>query len=232
MTITDIKNDVYFLAGTTSAAYPNADLIRNVNQHYQDVARVIWENADGWQYDDSNNTTLPVAIADLIHNQQDYSLPSTCQRLERVEIKDSSGNYQKLLQLDIYDITNIAMSEYHETPGMPLRYDLIGRSLMFYPTPSSAYATMTSGLKVWFDRDVTEFATTASSETPGFATPFHRILSYATALDFVQDEKQRQFLILQRSRLEQGLVRFYSKRNVERRSAIRPAGKRTWRQYT
>lgn len=231
MNLSELKADVNFLCGSTSATYLNSDKVRNMNIAYQDVARLIWESASGWQFDDSNATTLPLVKTTLVHNQQDYSLPSTAQRVEEVIVKDSAGNWQKLKQFDIHD-TSIALPEYYETPGMPLYYDMIGRSIMLYPTPSSGYTTLASGLGVYINRDVTEFGVSATSTVPGFATPFHRILSYAAAIDFSQDQTQKQMLIQQKDRLEKGLTRFYSKRAVEEHQQIKPAGKPKWRQYT
>lgn len=231
MNVTNLKLDTHFLCGSTSATYTDANMIRNFNVAYNDVARIIWESADGWQYDDSNATTLPVAEATLVHNQQDYGLPSTSQRVQRVEVKDSGGDWQKLSQIDIHDIS-IAAPEFNETAGLPRYYDIVGRSLLLYPKPSSAYVTLASGLAVYVDRNVTEFPVTATTTEPGFAAPFHRILSYAAALDFVQDSTQRKFIAEQKERLERGLVRFYSKRHVERKASIIPSGKKNWRRYT
>lgn len=230
MNITNIKSDINFLCGSTSATYPDADKIRNINIAYQDVARTIWESAGGWQFDDSNATTLPIARTTMVHSQQDYSLPTDAQKVEEVVVKDSAGNWNKLRPFDIHDI-NIAPEEYLETAGLPLYYDTIGRSVMLYPKPSSAYCTLASGLGVYVNRDVTEFSVTASSETPGFATPFHRILSYAVALDFTQDPGQRQVFAVHKDKLEKGLVRFYAKRAVETKSEIKPHGKKVWRQF-
>lgn len=230
MNITQIKQDIDFLCGSTSGTYPDSDKIRNINIVYQDTARLIWESAGGWQFDDSNATTLPIAKTTMVHNQQDYSLPTDAQKIEEVVIKDSAGNWLKLKPFDIHD-TTIAPEEYMGSAGLPLYYDTIGRSLMLYPIPHSGYCTLASGLGVYVNRDVTEFATTASSETPGFAAPFHRILSYATAIDFVQDNSQRQLFAMQKEKLEKGLVNFYSKRNVETTASIKPKGKVSWRQY-
>lgn len=230
MQISSLLSDVNFLCGSTSGTYPNADKVRNMNIAYQDVARLIWDSSDGWQYDDGNATTLPIAYTTMVHSQQDYSLPSTCQAVERVEVKDSNGNWVKLRQMDIHDIS-VAMPEYQNSPNLPIYYDLMGSSVLLYPAPASGSTTLASGMAVYMSRDINEIAVTATTTTPGFATPFHRILSYAAALDFVQDNVQRQFLAAQKTRLEQGLVRFYSKRNVERPTTIRPAGRRTWRKY-
>jgi len=230
MNVTNILSDVDFLCGSTSGTYPVADKIRNINVAYNDVARLVWQSAGGWQFDDSNATTLPVARTSLVHNQQDYSLPTDAQKLEEVVVKDSSGQWHKLKHFDIHD-TTIAPEEYMDSAGLPVYYDTIGRSIMLYPTPSSAHCTTTSGLGVYVSRNVTEFATTASSETPGFAIPFHRILSYAVALDFGQDNVQRQLWAMQKDRLERGLVEFYAKREVEGVTRIKPRQRRQWRQY-
>ena len=230
MNITNLKADTHFLCGSTSGTYPDSDLIRNINIAYADVSRLIWSSAGGWQYDDGNSTTLPIAKTTLVHNQQDYTLPSTTQRLEQVVVKDSGGTWTKLKPFDIHD-TTIAPESYLDESGLPVYYDLIGRSVMLYPKPSSAYCTLASGLGVYVSRDVTEFPVTATSTTPGFATPFHRILSFAAAVDFVQDQNERQSLIVQKDRLEKGLVQFYSKRDVEQESIIKPRQRKSWRQY-
>ena len=230
MNITNIKSDIDFLCGSTSATYPDADKIRNINISYADTARLIWESAGGWQFDDSNATTLPIARTTMVHSQQDYSLPTDAQRLEEVVVKDSSGNWNKLKRFDIHD-ASIAPEEYLETAGLPLYYDTIGRSIMLYPKPSSGYCTLASGLGVYVNRDVTEFATTASTEIPGFAKPFHRILAYATAMDFTRDDGQKQFCAAQKDRLEKGMIKFYSRREVEGGGKIKPASKRSWRQF-
>ena len=230
MNITNLKADVDFLCGSTSGTYPDADKIRNINIHYQDVARLIWESASGWQFDDSNATTLPLVKTTMVHGQQDYSLPSTTQRVEEVMVKDGSGNWIKMKPFDIHDVT-IALPEFFETPGMPQYYDMVGRSIMLYPTPSSAYTTLASGLGVYINREVTEFPVSATTEVPGFASAFHRILSFSTALDFAQDTNTKDFLAGQKARLEQGLTRFYSKRNVEVKSTIKPSSKKRWRMW-
>lgn len=229
MDFPNITADIDFLCGSTSATYSLADKTRNVNIAYNDVARLIWESAGGWQYDDSNSTTLPIAKTTMVHSQQDYSIPSTILRVQRVEVKDANGNWRKLDPIDVTD-TAIAMPEFQETPGMPIYYDMIGSSLMLYPPPASGSCTLASGLAIYVDRGVTEL-TTASTATPGFATPFHRILSYAAALDFVQDNTQREFLMAQKARMEQGLIRFYSKRAPEIKTRIKPATAKRWKNY-
>ncbi len=231
MNLSQLKQDINFLCGSTSATYLDADKIRNMNIANQEVAMLIWSSAGDWQYDDSNQTTLPIATTNLLHDQQDYTLPSTAQRVEEISVKNSDGHFHKLKPIDVADI-HIAPQEYFSSPGLPLYYDLVGRSIMLYPSPASASCTLTSGMTVYVNRDINEFATSAAEgTTPGFATGYHRILSLAASIDFVQDAGQRQLLVAQKARLEKGLTQFYSKRAVESKVAIKPSRKRKWGQY-
>lgn len=231
MTTSEIKADINFLCGSTSATYPDADKMRNVNVAYNHVARLIWDSADGWNYQDSNTAGLPVAFTTMTHDTQDYTLPTTAQRIHRVEVKQNNGTWLKLAPIDIHDMLVAAPEFQGNNPGLPLYYDLQGRSVSLYPSPASGSVTLTSGLAFYVDRDVTEIATTATTTTPGFAKPFHRILSLAAAIDFTQDDRQRQLFVTQKLDLERGLVRFYSKRNVERPTTISPHSRRRWRSY-
>ena len=106
--------------------------------------------------------------------------------------------------------------------GMPLYYELEGDSVILHPTPASGYVTLAARLKIYTQRQITEIAVTAATSQPGFAIPFHRILSYACALDFTKDNQERQFLALQKERMEQGLIRYYSKRGAEIKTEIKP----------
>lgn len=231
MNVTDLKNDIDFLCKTNSNTYKNADKIRNMNVAYQNVARLIWEAAGEWQYDDSNADDFGIATTTLVDSQKDYELPTACQRVQRVEIIDGAGNYLKLRHIDTADMT-LATTEHLNGTGTPLEYDLVGRSLFLYPTPGTGFVTMAAGLKVYFDRDVTELTTSDTSTSPGFATAFHRILSLAAAKDYLRNDDERKFMISEKIKLENGLKRFYGKRNIEGKTKIKPAGKKRWRQYT
>jgi len=221
-----LVEDVLYNCGlpTVSASYSSyalADITRNINNAYLDTVAKIWNAAAGWQYDDSNQTTLPVGYTTIVHNQQDYELPSTAQRIARVEVKDAGGNFQLLKQIDIHDVNSEAMSEFRSGGGMPQYYDLVGRSIMFYPTPTSGSCTLVSGIAVYFDRTPTLFTTASTTASPGFADSFHKILSYGAAIDFVQDKGAQDRLVAMKARLENQMTAFYSKRNVERKANLK-----------
>ena len=232
MNVSELDADVDFLCGSTSATYSPTNKRRNMNIAYRDVCAIIWESDGGWRYDDSNATDRPEAITDLVSDQKDYLLPTDAQRVNRIEVLDTEGNYIKLNPLDMNEVRT-GLSEFlGGNTGLPLYYELVGRSILLYPTPSSGYVTLTNGLKVYVDRDITELAVTATTTQPGFASSFHRILSYAAAIDFTQDANQRNFLVEQKTRLEAMMSRFYSKRAPEIKTKMKPGGRKTWRNYT
>ena len=196
------------------------------------MARLIWEVQDGWQYDDSNKTDLPIATTTLVNAQQDYGGLTSCQKIERVEVKDSAGNYVKLTQMDTSDIGGtMAMTEYLEVAGFPLYYDLIGDSIFLYPPPASGDVTLVAGLKIFFSRTPTLFTSASTTGVPGFASPFHKILPLTAAIDFEQDNARVAKWIRQRDELIKGLKAFYSSRNVERKPKLRPSQQKLWMQY-
>jgi hypothetical protein len=199
-----------------------------MNVAYQDVARLIWESSGS--YDDSNNTDSPVAYRTLGDLSGSYTIPTTAIRIKGIEVKDSSGVYQKLSPISLTNL-HVSPDNYMTGSGMPTEYMLEGNEIRLFPAPDATNVTLASGMAIRLSRAVTDLPVSATTAEPGFASPFHRILSYAVAIDFTHDEKQRQFLIMQKTRLEQGLVRFYSKRHVEYKSSLQPAGKKVWRNY-
>ena len=230
MNITNLDLDTDFLCGSTSATYSSTNKRRNQNIAYQDVARLIWESDGTWNYDDSNNTTAPVAYRTVANASATYLVPTTAIRIESVEIKDSSGAWQKLKPITYSELT-VSPENYFTGAGLPIQYALEGNEIRLFPAPGTGSVTMSSGMAVRLSRAVTELAVTATTGEPGFPSAFHRLLSCAAALDFTQDESQRKYLQVMKARLEQGLIRFYSKRADEFPTRITPGAKKYRRQY-
>jgi len=196
---------------TDTTTYPIADFTRNANNWYRRVNSWIWQVTGEWEYDDSNYTNLPEATADLVAGQRDYELPSTAQKIDRVEVLDNSGNSQKLEAIDKSQIT-ISMDEFCKTAGMPKYYDVLGRSLLLYPAPSSSNTTLSNGIKLYFSRDIDEFQTTDTSASPGFIEDFHEMISVGAAIDFAQtvgDYNRSTTLDSRLKSLKEDLVKYY-----------------------
>ena len=230
MQYSDIRSDVYDLTNSTSASYLTATVLRNINQAYHEVTYQIWDSQDAWQFDDRTKSDLPYFRTTLVHDQQAYSIPDTIQKISRIEILDSASNWTKLTQMDNHDIT-VGLPEYMEIADIPLKYTLRGNFISLYPPPASGSVTTSSGMAFYGSRDVTEFDGNTATAVPGFAKQFHRILSYAAAIDFQEDPDRKQELVRRKDVLEKGLKRFYSKRMIERPNAIRPRSRKFQNQY-
>jgi len=180
-----LYHDTLSLVGITDTSqYPIVQFIRNANVWYRKAGSWIKGASGTWEYDDSNWTDLPEATTTLVATQQDYSLDVVMQEVERVEVKDSKGNYYQLTPLDQSQIKGTALSEFYETDGLPKYYDIRGFSIFLYPAPAAASVTTSEGLKIYFSRDIKEFSVTDTSTEPGFNHDYHRIVSLGSAYDY------------------------------------------------
>ena len=221
-----IVEDIDFLLGTDSTSYALTDKARNVNRWYYRVGTWIWNATRRWEFDDSNLTTHPIATTTLVADQQDYSLPTTALKLIGVSVKNSSGDFYKLLPFDQSD-TTLDRAEFMDTSGLPQYYDLVGDAIFLYPAPASGSVTLSAGLKIYFLREFDAFASTDTTQEPGFSENFHRLLSYGGSLDFClanapafNDKASafRQEIELMKRELE----KFYGGRNDDERVNIVP----------
>jgi len=201
------------------------DFTRLINARYRQVNSWIWQASGSWEYDDSNYTDLPVATTDIVDEQQDYELPSTAQKIDRVEIKDTNGEWVTLKAID-KSMVQDALAEFYETPGIPKYYDLVGRSILLYPKPDTAQVGVDDALKVYFSRDIQEFSYTDTSTEPGFVSDYHRLLSLGAALDFAISRNMRDRIPYLREQLEQlknDLQQFYGFRHRDLKPRIIPS---------
>lgn len=231
MNYTNLRADARYLCGATSGTYADADVMRNMNIAYQRAATLIWEADPTYAFDDRNNTDGPVAYRTVANASASYMIPTTALRIRQVEIKDGSGDWQKLTPINYAELS-ISPEEYFTGTGTPTNYAIEGNEIRLFPAPGTGYVTMASGMAVRLQRAPTDAAVTATTTEPGFATAYHRYLSYSAAVDFTQDPKQREFLLIQKDRLERGLVRFYGRWAGEYKSRIKPNSKKNPRRYS
>lgn len=206
-----------------SAISGNTDKLKEfrrlLNSWYKKADTWIWQSAGDWDYDDTNQTTLPIATTTLVAGQSDYALPSTCKKIERVEVLDADGYYQLLTPLDKSQITDEAMTEFESTDGLPEYYDIVGSSLYLYPAPDAGSVTVAAGLKLYAARDVIAFSNTTNATTnavePGFDSNFHRILSLGASYDWCVSKglAKAQTLRAEIGQLESEIKEFYGGRH-------------------
>ena len=223
-TITDINAEARALVDADSTSYPDAVLLRRINHAYENIVGKLIQNDGRWQFDDSNYTDLPIGTANLVDGQQDYAFDVRFLNVERVEVKDSTGTWQKLTPFDKSQV-NVALTEYYGTSGMPIHYDVQGESIFLYPAPATANVTLTSGLKVHYQRTASIFTSaevTTGTKTPGFASPWHMVLAYKAAIPFALTYKKDRVELLRSEayRMEEELMDFEARRNKDEPTRI------------
>lgn len=223
-TITDINLEARALCDADSTSYPDAVLLRRVNQAYEDIVGKLLQVDGRWQFDDSNYTDLPIGTTNMVDSQQDYAFDVRFLSVERVECLDNAGIWHELTPIDKEDI-DVAMSEYLKTPGMPVQYDKQGESIILYPAPSAASTTLTSGLKVHYQRTASVFTSaevTTGTKAPGFPSPWHMILAYKAAIPFCMSYKKDRVPLYQRyvDEMEKDLLKHESKRSRDEQTDI------------
>lgn len=170
----------------------NADRLyqftRLINEALNRVVSVIFKSDGRWQFDDQNNTDLPIATTNLVttagSEQQDYAVADTHLRILGVEIKNANGDWVSIAPIDQADIMDNTVTDFLKTPGMPKYYDKIGNSIFLYPKPLAAAVTATSGLKLRFQRPPSYFVYTDTTKTPGFSSMYHRLVAILASRDY------------------------------------------------
>jgi len=194
-----------------------------LNRALDKVTTLICGSDGRWQFDDSNYTDLPIGTANLVDQQQDYSLSVTHLKVLRVEIMDETGKYYKIDPMDENDVSRMGMTEFMNNPGRPQYYDIQGGSVFLYPKPQTGYVTITAGLKVYFQREPSYFATTDTTKVPGFASVFHRLVSRWACYDYALARQLpiKKDLKDEIAVLEEELKDFYATRQSDEKPAFR-----------
>lgn len=188
-----------------------------INSAYNRVAALIL-NADGrWQWDDNNQTDLAIATATITSAQQDYQLAVSHLKIDRIEIKDSSGTWRQLTPFDNADYDGSSITSLSTITGVPIEYDLLGASIFLLPVPNY---TLASALKVFFTRGPAEFTSaevSTGTKSPGFASLFHELIplwvSYKYAVENGLSSANGFFADIQRMEME--IPKFYGKRDKD-----------------
>lgn len=208
MTLADINAKITFLTGadTTSNGFQTSDRVISINNYYNRILTSILGSQDEWDFDDySITTTYPIANRNLVANQQDYKFSSALWgltspegganasnaaispfRIKRVEVSYDGTNWNKAEPIDANekstDSTQTTINNIFQTTRP--YYDLQYNAVFMYPVPTSS---VTNGLKVWFDRQITEYTSsdlTTGTKVPGFDANFHLILAYGASYEF------------------------------------------------
>jgi hypothetical protein len=210
--------DITFLTGVDTNKYPIADRTRNINSWNSHVWTWIFEAYGGWQFDDDNSsapTTMPFGTVTLVSGTSTYGLPTGTLTIRKVDILQSDGSTWRPLDPLPLEMIGVGEGEFLKTSGTPRYYRPVGDVVKLYPAPNY---NGTNYLKVFFDRDMLAFDAADTTEVPGFASPFHRILSVGASLDYaIANGVNAKIISLTNlvNDYEKRLKKFYAKRFLD-----------------
>ena len=200
----------------------NATLLKKFTAWANDVNREVWsvifENYGGWQYEDSNQTDLPIATATLTSAQTTYALPTGAYTVRHVEVLDENSDWVKLTPLTTEQIADSsAISEFESTNGAPKYYTITGDTMTLYP--ASDY-TQASSLRIHFYRGSHDFASTDTTATPGFIAEFHGIIPVGASVRYwfakPQGNDAYQKLLNEYEKMKKNIGSYYAKKFAEK----------------
>lgn len=201
------------------------EFTRLSNRALDRIVTAILDSDTQWQWDDSNYTDFPIGQKDLVDSQRDYTLDTTHLKILGVEVKDQSGDFYPLRQIDYRDMLDqgVSPTEFTETDGKPQYYDLIADSIHLYPQPDANQVTVANGLKVRFQRGASYFSDTDTTKEPGFASIYHRLVPLWASYDYAIANEMVNKASLIKNEInseEKKLKRFMSKRDKTGRPII------------
>lgn len=223
-----IVEQVRNLMRVDATQWPTARIVNSCNNWLDSITGYAIGADRRFQWDDTNHTKLPIGTTNLVSNQSDYSFLTDEQNnkildITRIDILDPDGNYRKLEPIDQSEIEG-ALDEMYATTGKPLFYDKIADNIIrLYPTPATS---VTAGLKFYFQRSGSYFASTDTTKEPGVSPLLHRGFVIASAYDgaLTLGLQNLQPLSVELQKEEQKMIQYFSIRNtdeVKRMSPVR-----------
>jgi hypothetical protein len=200
----------------------NATLLKKFTAYANETNREIWSvifnNYGGWQYDDSNQTDLPIATTALVEDQATYPIPSGSYTIRHIEWKDTSGVWNKLQPLTTEQIADHqALSEFEKTPGNPKYYTMLNDTVTLYPAPDFAQA---DSLRVHFDRGSHDFVSSDTTATSGFIPEFHGVIPVGASMRYwfakPQGTDAYNKLAIEYEKMKSNIGKYYSQKFKEK----------------
>lgn len=175
------------ICGATDNTYTLKAKTARINQALDRFVALALECDDEWQWDDVNQTDLPIATTNIVSGQYDYAFDASLVSVTKVLVADSAGTMREIPQVDQYDWPSHNIFEQPAgNDGTPNKYDILANSIFLDPVPN--YSEL-AGLKVVFKRNAIKFVSTDTTTEPGIPVLFHPYLCRYAALPFLIEKK-------------------------------------------
>lgn len=222
---TGIVQQVRNMLRVDATQYPTSRIVNSCNNWLDTVTGYAIGADRRFQFDDTNHTKLPIGTTNLVANQSDYSFltdeqGNTILNLTRIDILDSSGYYRKLMARDMAD-NDLAEDELLRIAGLSTEYDKIADNIIrLTPKPQ---ASVTAGLKFYFQRTPSYFAATDTTKAPGVPPLLHRGFVIAAAYDALLaglGSANLQALSVEMQKEEMKMKAYFANRNTDTVSVL------------
>lgn len=195
-----------------------------INEGLSRYASIALMSDYNWEWDDRNQTDLPIGTTTITSGQQDYAIATEHSIVTAVEIKNSSGLWTALRELDerFFTENNVSISNYMaNVTGMPYQYTKVANSIFLYPTPDF---TQVASLKVRFKRAPSYYTVADTTKVQGFTDLHANYLSDYATWKYAFNHSMNMADSYERAKTnwEQEVIpEFYSKRSSEHSKFIR-----------
>ena len=184
----DLYSDARYLCGLETGdgggtpdttSYPIKSFTRNANLALDKITGWKTKSDGMWPSDDTNQTgELLDLTTNVVAGTAKYAIGATWLKIKRLRIKDSSGNWITIPNVDRKAIGDTTLTEGNGTPRC---YFLLGNYAYLVPGPSYSSS---GGMEVQYQRGASYFVYTDTTKTPGFDVNYHRLVSMMCALEF------------------------------------------------
>lgn len=161
-----------------------------INAAFDLITPLLLSASTALKFDDLNHSDFPVGTTNLVSGQADYTFSEDDNSLDILRIiavkiltSSSATQYTDLEIIDGSDAKALdAISPNSLDTGVPSSAYIKGNSVFLNPKPNFS---ATNGIKIFFEREVSYFASTDTTKEPGIPKPYHELLALHPAHEWV-----------------------------------------------
>ena len=216
---TGILQQTRIMARVDATQWPTVRVANSCNNWLAYVVSYGLAHDKFFQFDDTNHTKLAEGTSPLTINVTDYSFLTDEQgnpitTLLGVSIL-TSGKYVPLQPIDRND-PEIDMSTFGQVSGTPTKYDKIQDNII--RLDAIPPATVSAGLKYFFQRAGSEFTASDTTKQPGVNPALHRGFVIASVYDcaLTLGLQNLQPISVELEKEKQKVVEYFYTRNNDR----------------
>lgn len=186
MDLGQISTKITSLCNSDTNEYTNALRLIDINNAQDEIEAMIFRAQDGWKFDDTNQSGVPVLLTNTTAGTATYNLTSPDIRIIKLEYSDDGVSWIDAQNIDQRGMPDVLPTSVY-TMVNPA-YSIMGKQITVYPTPANS---TTSGIKITVNRlavvfTVANLTATVASDlvSPGFNRAFHTMIAYYCAIEW------------------------------------------------